>query len=100
MKLFVDDTRDFPCGDFECCRDAKSAKILLSVMKFELVSLDYSLGHNRETGLSILMWMKENDIFVPEIVIHSNNIKGKERMKKFCEENFPDSKVTMWELSK
>lgn len=101
MRLFVDDTREFPKHGYECARDADTAIfLLLSIMKFEHITLDYSLGTNRKTGLDILIWMKENNVFVPEINIHSNHIFGREKMEKFCEENFPDSKVTTRTLPK
>lgn len=100
MRLFVDDTREFPKHGYQCARDADSAIVLLSLMKFEHISLDYSLGSNKKTGLDILIWMKENNVFVPEINIHSNHIFGRERMEKFCLENFPDSVVTTRMLPK
>ena len=93
MKLFVDDTRDFPPVGFQCCRSAANARLLLSVMKFETISLDYSLGTDKETGLDILIWMKENGVSVPEIIIHSDNVIGKEKMREYAEENFPESVV-------
>ncbi len=99
-RLFVDDTREFPKCGYECCRDADSAIILLSIMDFEHISLDYSLGQNCKNGLDILIWMKDNNIFVPEINIHSNHIIGMERMYSYCKENFPNSKVTMRTLPK
>lgn len=99
MNLFVDDTRKFPEHGYICCRDADSAIRFLKYMKFEHISLDYSLGSGK-TGLEILIWMKENDIFVSEINIHSNNILGIEKMEKYCKENFPDSKVTTYTLPK
>ena len=99
MRLFVDDTREFPNG-YQCCRDANTAILMLSAMKFEHISLDYSLGKDRKTGLDILIWMKEHDIFVPEINIHSNNIKGVEKMRKYCDENFQNSKITEYTLPK
>lgn len=94
VKLFVDDSRNFPQVGYECCRDAETAKRLLSFMRFELVSLDYSLGTNCETGLDILIWMKDNNISVPSINIHSNHVVGREKMRSFAEENFPDSEIT------
>ncbi len=100
MRLFVDDTREFPDSRFQCCRTAAQAKMFLSIMKFEFITLDYNLGHGEETGLDILMWIKENNIYVPEINIHSNHIVGKERMREYAEENFPDSKITMNMLMK
>lgn len=53
MKLFLDDTREFPKWGYECCRDSKTAIILLSIMEFEFITLDYSLGGN-DTGMEVL----------------------------------------------
>ena len=99
MNLFVDDTRKFPEHGYVCCRDVDSAISFLRMLKFDHISLDYSLGSGR-TGLEILMWMKENNIFVSEINIHSNNIFGIEKMENFCQENFPEAKVTTYTLPK
>ena len=99
MKLFLDDSREFPSAGYECCRDSKTAILLMSIMKFDFISLDYSLGGD-DTGMEVLVWMKQNNVFVPHINIHSNNIFGMEKMKKFCEENFPNSKLTMNTLPK
>jgi len=98
-KLFVDDSRDFPHG-FECCRDFETAIMLLSIMKFEYISLDYSLGVDCKNGLDILVWMKQNNKSAKHINIHSNHIFGKEKMLKYCEENFKDSKITAKTLPK
>lgn len=100
MRLFVDDTRKLPERGYECAKNADTAILLLSLMKFEHISLDYTLGTDCKTGLDILIWMKENNVFVPEINIHSNHIFGVEKMEAFCKENFPDSKVTTITLPK
>lgn len=100
MKLFVDDERQFPKWGYECVRDADTAILFLSIMEFQQISLDYTLGTNCKNGLDILIWMKENNIFVPQINIHSNNILGKEKMKEFCIKNFPNSKITTMTLPK
>ena len=99
MRLFVDDTRKFPAQGYECCRDVKYSRIFLDIIQFDHISLDYSLSGD-ETGMDILVYMHENNIFVPHINIHSNNIIGKERMQRYCEEHFPNSKLTMHELPK
>lgn len=100
MRLFVDDTRSFPPAGYQCCRDAESAKLMLSIMRFESVTLDYSLGRGEENGLDILIWMKENGISVPHINIHSNHAIGREKMREYAEANFPDSVVTANMLAK
>lgn len=94
MRLFVDDTREFPRAGYECCRDAETAKMLLSAMHFESVTLDYDLGPDSESGLDILQWMREKNISVRSINIHSNHIFGRERMREYAEENFPQSNIT------
>lgn len=94
MKLFLDDSRDFPKGGYECVRDTQTAKLLLSIMEFEFVTFDYSLAEDDDTGLDVLVWMKENDVFVPHINIHSSHVVGRQMMREFCEKNFPDSKIT------
>ncbi len=100
MRLFVDDTREFPKVGYECVRDADSAILLLSIIPFDHISLDYTLGHDCKNGLDILIWMKEHDVYVPEINIHSNHIFGVEKMRKYCEENFPNTTVTTRMLRK
>lgn len=95
MKLFIDDLRKIPDGGYQCCRDAESAFLLLSHMKFEHISIDYCLGENSKNGLDILKWMKENNVYAESINIHSDHEVGKELMREFCEKNFPDTTVTM-----
>jgi hypothetical protein len=100
MRLFLDDTRPFPRRGYECVRDVASAKILMRLISFEFITLDYSLGKGLENGYDLLCWMKEEGIFVPKINIHSNNIMGKKLMSDFIKENFPETELTMNELPK
>ncbi|MBO5747297.1 MAG: hypothetical protein J6S13_09475 [Clostridia bacterium] len=99
MRLFVDDTRTFPKSGYQCCRDSKTAIAFLSFMKFEFITLDYSLSGG-DTGMDILIWMKENGVSVPAVNIHSNNVEGRRIMQHYCEENFPETKLTMNMLPK
>lgn len=99
MKLFLDDSRDFPETGFECCRDAKTAMLFLSVMKFDFISLDYSL-EDELTGLDVLIYMKKRGITVSHINIHSNNIEGIKSMREYCKKNFPESVITTNALDK
>ena len=95
MKLFVDDLRPFPDGEeWICCRDYEEAVWQLSVHDFEYVSLDFHLGYG-ESGLDILVWMRNNRKVPPHINIHSSHPWGRRRMREFCEENFPGTAVTM-----
>ena len=93
-KLFVDDRRPMPkTGYIMHCQDAASAKLMLSIMPFDGISLDYNLGEGG-TGLEILEFMKENNISFPRINIHSDHVIGRELMAEFCGKYFPDTEVT------
>lgn len=97
MKLFVDDKRDFISG-YECAGDYKSAVLLLSVMKFDFVTLDYNLGEEK-TGLDILKYMHENKKYPGHINIHSDDSEGRQAMRMYAEKNFPsDVTITMNQL--
>ncbi len=99
LKLFVDDTRDFPKG-YECVRSYDDYIMYFRLFgDFDHVSLDYHLGEEH-TGLDILKWMKENGKEPKHINIHSNHIVGMREMKKYAEENFKNSVITMNTLYK
>ena len=100
MKLFVDDSREFPKWGYQCCRDADTAILMLSIMEFEYISLDYNLGRDCKSGLDILEWMYEHHVTVPKINIHSNHVIGREKMAAYCEEHFPNSEITTRMLPK
>lgn len=94
MRLFVDDLRPFPSGGYECCRDPEQAKLLLSVLPFDHVSLDYDLGYDKETGYDLLVYMAENGIRVKSINIHSTHPFGRRKMWDYAKEHFPDAEIT------
>ncbi|MGN0648971.1 MAG: cyclic-phosphate processing receiver domain-containing protein [Oscillospiraceae bacterium] len=94
MKLFVDDTRDFPPGT-NAARDYASAISMLKlndIFKFDFVSLDYTLGDGY-TGLDILKFMHLNKIYPHRINIHSNNVQGRQEMMSYIHEYFPESVI-------
>lgn len=94
LRLFVDDARDFPKG-YECVRSYEDCLMYFRLFgDFDHVSLDYDLG-GEYTGLDILKWMKENGRHPAHINIHSNHEIGMREMKKYAEENFKNSVVTM-----
>ena len=95
MKLFVDDKRDAPSKDYQVARNFKSATMLLGILKFEFIDLDYSLEEEK-TGQDILVWMYDNNITVPHINIHSSNIEGRKKMLIYAENHFPDTTVTYY----
>ena len=94
MNLFLDDRRACPKGEYDVCRNADDAIFFLSRRKYTYISLDYDLGYSEKTGLDVLVFMKEQGIFVEYINIHSSHIFGKRRMEDFCAQYFPKSIVT------
>lgn len=92
-KLFVDDKRTFnlalKCG-YNCVRSYQQCIALLTAFKnIDVINLDYDLG-GEETGLDILVYMKENNIKVREIYIHSTHLEGVKEMEKFIKQNFKE----------
>lgn len=91
MKIFVDDKRDFSEVQkygYSCVRTYQQCVTLLSVFKnIDVINLDYDLGGG-ETGLDILIYMKQNNIKAQEIYIHSTHLEGVKEMEKFIKQNF------------
>lgn len=100
MKIFLDDTREFPdkMHGFNCVRDYQTCITLIDVFQNEIdfISLDYELG-DEFTGLDVLKYMKENGITPKSINIHSTHSIGREKMYKFAKENFKNCEIT-WKL--
>lgn len=104
MKLFLDDTRDFPTGFDFYCRDTDTAKAFLSTIEITYASFDYNLSATcEESGLDLLKWIAKNSkrIHIPEAInVHSDNILGKDDMVEFVKRNFPNTKITSITLKK
>ena len=92
-KIFVDDKKTFSAAKkygYNCVRTYQQCITLLSVFKdIDAINLDYDLG-GEETGLDILIYMKQNNIKVREIYIHSTHLEGVKEMEKFIKYNFKD----------
>lgn len=75
------------CG-YTCVRTYQQCITLLSVFKeIDAIHLDYDLG-GKENGLDILIYMKQNNIRVREIFIHSTHREGVKEMEKFINRHF------------
>lgn len=78
MKLFVDDLRDIPTG-YTCVRTYDRAVILLDMLEFEVISLDYDLG-SKETGLDIIKYINKTKKYPKHLNIHSTHPTGSREM--------------------
>lgn len=99
MKIWHDDIRRPPEG-WSWARTNEEAKLrLLAVHDVEVISLDHDLGLENEdpdaenawlrigpctdgTGLDLVDWMIENDCMPNEVIVHSLNSVGANRMIK------------------
>jgi hypothetical protein len=86
--FFLDDVRDCPDG-YALARTYRDAIDMLSRNpRFEIWSLDHDLG-GRKTGLDFLKWVMAvlpKHRLPDEILVHSANIVGSERMIQFGNE--------------
>lgn len=95
MKIVLDDRRMIPPDSpYNLVRDyAECVEMLRLFRKVSFISLDYNLG-TVKTGYDVLVYMKENNIEVKHINIHSNHIVGVPKMQEYVWQNFPDATLT------
>ena len=99
MRIWLDDVREPPNGDFIWCKNVETAKKMVDSHAVDFISFDHDLGSNVFTGYSLATYIEsmadEHKIKPPEYAIHSANPVGRERidaaMKKAVEywQNFP-----------
>ena len=95
MKIILDDRRYVPdSSPYNVVRTyADCVELLRLFRKVSYISLDYNLG-SVKTGYDVLVYMKENDIQVKHINIHSNHILGVPKMQAYAWEHFPGVEIT------
>lgn len=95
MKIILDDRRYVPeSSPYNVCRTyAECVEMLRLFRKISYISLDYNLD-SVKTGLDVLIYMKEHDIQVSHINIHSNHLIGVPKMRDYAWENFPNVSIT------
>ena len=95
MKIILDDRRYVPSDSpYNVVRNYEDCVYMIRIFrKISFISLDYDLGEGR-TGYDVLVYMKENDIEVKHINIHSDHSVGVSKMKEYVWSNFPDTSLT------
>lgn len=91
MKIYLDDVRQTPIGYIRCFNPAEVILHLENDFdKIEEISLDHDLGiiedGKEKTGLDVLLYIEQMAYDgriekLPNIVIHSQNPAGVQRMK-------------------
>lgn len=97
MKIFLDDIRNIdPELQYSTVRTYAQCVLLLDVFKdkVNVISLDYDLGPDSNTGYSVLVYMHKNGIEPKFINIHSTHKEGVIKMESYLRENFKNSRHT------
>lgn len=82
MKVFMDDMRCSESG-FVLVRSVDEAIQLVRENSVEVLSLDYNMGFKKKNGLDFVEQFCKEGFFVPNIVIHSNDIIGARKMLEY-----------------
>lgn len=95
MKIVLDDHRNIPSNSpYNLVRTYDECVEMIRLFrKISFISLDYNLG-TVKTGYDVLVYMKENNIEVQHINIHSNHILGVPKMQEYVWEHFPNVSLT------
>ena len=95
MKIILDDRRYVPDNTpYNVARNYEDCIYMLRVFrKINYISLDYDLGEAK-TGYDVLVYIKENDIKVEHINIHSDHSVGVPKMKEYVWKNLPGVSLT------
>lgn len=95
MKIILDDRRYVPdSSPYNLVRTYEDCIEMLRLFRrISYISLDYNLG-TVKTGYDVLVYMKEHDIEVKHINIHSNHILGVPKMQEYAWKHFPQVSIT------
>jgi len=84
MNLFVDDKRNAP-ENFVIARYYEKAVKLMKENQLQVISLDYDLG-GAETGLDVVDFFIENQLYSSEIYLHSSDLSARKKMFQTLQE--------------
>ncbi|KQO98213.1 cyclic-phosphate processing receiver domain-containing protein [Leifsonia sp. Leaf264] len=92
MKLWIDDLRPAPPGDWVIARTSAEALAVLEEhagKPIEEISFDHDLGGD-DTTRRVLMWMIENDVWSSTVYIHTANPIGRNYLAGTARRYAPD----------
>lgn len=88
MKLFVDDYRNPPGDGFSVVRNYNKTIILLDLLDFDVISLDYDLN-DVKNGLDIIQYIHQIKKYPKHLNIHSTHPTGSIKMYDLAKRLFP-----------
>ena len=88
MKIWLDDIRQAPPGDWVRCFKARGAMVFLldNGNPVTELSVDHDLGLGEPSGMDLLYAMARLGVRVPKITVHSANPAGRDNMEAFIEQ--------------
>lgn len=95
MKIILDDRRYVLSNSpYNVVRNYEDCVEMIRLFrKISFISLDYDLGVGK-TGYDVLVYMKENEIEVKHINIHSDHSIGVPKMQEYAWKHFPNTSLT------
>lgn len=104
MKLWLDDVRLPPAGYSKWVKTADECIEELKTGKYTHVSLDHDLAdehyhgnkpareaYKEKTGMDVVLWMVENNVFPAECRVHTMNPIGRHNMMTAFQKWAPES---------
>ena len=94
MKIILDDRRYVPSNSpYNVVRNYEDCVEMIRLFrKISYIRLDCNLG-TVKTGYDVLVYMKENNIEVKHINIHSDHILGVPKMREYAWAHFPNVSI-------
>lgn len=107
IKMWLDDIRDpvkFGAIGFDWVKTYDEAIELLKTGEVVVASLDHDLSidatlgywEHELTGYDVVCWMEKNDVWPEEVVVHSLNPVGRERMLAVIKRAFGKGKLGLY----
>lgn len=98
-KLWIDDLRTPPVGDWDWAKTSQEAIALLDQNTYHQVSFDHDLGGD-DTSRKVVLHICETGFHFPPILsIHSANIVGREWLVSMFRRYAPASRIIMLQYS-
>ncbi len=94
MHVYVDRLRDPKVATFDTVvRSFKDFIKITNEAEIAFISLDYEIDE-RATALDALFYLKDNELYIPFINIHTTNNAARQHMRKIIKKYFPESIIT------
>ncbi|ANY69148.1 cell division protein FtsJ [Paenibacillus sp. BIHB 4019] len=88
IHLFLDDYRHCPKG-FELALTAEQCKQMIDTQEIDILSLDYDLGWNQDTGAEVVRHIVSTGRYPKQVFLHTSSAAGRVQMYQMLYANAP-----------